>query len=55
MPEDRRGKKEKKETMELRCLSLQNKTHGRVKTKQNKTKTLFIESVHNLLIILKLL
>ena len=55
MPEDRRAKKEKKETMELRCLFLKNKTHGTVKTKQNRRKTLFIESVHNLLIILKLL
>ena len=37
MPEDRRAKKEKKETIELRCLFLKNKTHGRVKpTKQNK-------------------
>ena len=55
MPEDRRAKKEKKETMELRCLFLKNKTHGTVKTKQNRRKTLFIESVHNVLIILKLL
>lgn len=54
MPEDRRAKKEKKETMELRCLFLKNKTHGTVKTKQSRRKTLFIESVHNLLIILKL-
>ena len=55
MPEDRRAKKEKKETMELRCLLLKNKTHGTVKTKQNRRKTLFIESLHNLFIILKLL
>lgn len=55
MPEDRRAKKEKKETMELRCLFLKNKTNGIVKTTQNRRKTLFIESVHNLLIILKLL
>ena len=55
MPEDRRAKKEKKETVELRCLFLKNKTHGTVTTKQNRRKTLFIESLHNLLIILKLL
>ena len=48
-------RKKKKETMELRCLFLKNKTHGTVKTKQNRRKSLFIESVHNLLIILKLL
>ena len=54
MPEDRRGKKENKETIELRCLSLKNKTHKRVKTKQNKTKTSFTDSVHySLLLILK--
>ena len=52
MPEDRRGKKEQKETMESRCLSLKNKHIEELR--QNKTTTFFIESVHSLLIILKL-
>ena len=52
MPEDRRGKKQKKETIELRCLSLKNKTQKSLR--QNKTKqTLFTDSLHSLLLILK--